>query len=406
MMIFISHRYSKIKDKMEGYIMKSLYSKSLRLILLTVLTLQASSTVLAMQDANDVTDFEGFSADSDFWDTTPEPFIMEAQKRTFDEVDNSNGPEDDTLEAPESKYQKNDTYQATEDLGLPIEIVEKPIESISPTQAHVAREQYMNKLCIKCRKYAQKNEAEIFASGITPLQIAIIKNHPRCVKKLLNNGANPNEKDNDGWTALHYVAAADTGSPIKESEKPYAKKIYKVKTAIEIMILLLQAEANPNITDNDGHNPWYYTIDKKIQKRAAMLEYSMAGLEIPYDIATISSAKARRMLADKKVAKQKQTSVLGTQSTTYDPIMYKSELMYKSKFTQTDAIPSDEIVDTEAMLKTLYWAVSIGNVEASRSLLKYYVENEITIPFEVLQKSVSLGLAEYIETEDYYNLIL
>jgi uncharacterized protein len=54
------------------------------------------------------------------------------------------------------------------------------------------------------------------------------------VKQLLDKGVNPNSKDSDGETALHYAA---------------------LKGRTEVVMLLLKKGANPNIKDKDGGTP-------------------------------------------------------------------------------------------------------------------------------------------------------
>lgn len=54
------------------------------------------------------------------------------------------------------------------------------------------------------------------------------------VKQLLDNKVNPNSKDSDGETALHYAA---------------------LKGHSEVVNLLLKKGANPNIKDKDGGTP-------------------------------------------------------------------------------------------------------------------------------------------------------
>jgi len=54
------------------------------------------------------------------------------------------------------------------------------------------------------------------------------------VKQLLDNKVNPNSKDSDGETALHYAA---------------------LKGRTEVVEILLKKGANPNIKDKDGGTP-------------------------------------------------------------------------------------------------------------------------------------------------------
>ena len=45
-----------------------------------------------------------------------------------------------------------------------------------------------------------------FASNITLLHFSVMSNAYHCTKFLLSIGLDPNEKDNYGWTPLHYAA--------------------------------------------------------------------------------------------------------------------------------------------------------------------------------------------------------
>jgi len=64
------------------------------------------------------------------------------------------------------------------------------------------------------------------------------------VQTALENGANPNAKDNDGWTPLHW--AAQDGH-------------------VEIVKILLERGADPRIADNRGHIPLDYAKDSAIR---------------------------------------------------------------------------------------------------------------------------------------------
>ena len=71
------------------------------------------------------------------------------------------------------------------------------------------------------------------------------------VQTALKNGANPNAKDDDGWTPLHWAA---------------------FKGRVNVVKLLLERGANPLIADNEGHIPLYYAKDSAIR---SLLESAM-----------------------------------------------------------------------------------------------------------------------------------
>ena len=64
------------------------------------------------------------------------------------------------------------------------------------------------------------------------------------VKLLLEHGAKPNAKDNDGWTPLHYAA---------------------YRGRVDVVKILLEHGANPRIADNEGHIPLDYAKGSAIR---------------------------------------------------------------------------------------------------------------------------------------------
>jgi uncharacterized protein len=77
-------------------------------------------------------------------------------------------------------------------------------------------------------------ELKTYDKGLTPLQLAAMRNKPLCVDALLQCGANVHATEGNGATALH--GAAFFG---------YA----------EVSKLLLQAGADPALADNHGNTP-------------------------------------------------------------------------------------------------------------------------------------------------------
>ena len=73
--------------------------------------------------------------------------------------------------------------------------------------------------------------------GTTPLIFASLLHHTECVAEMLRLGADARRVDNDGWTALHWVAAwADRGGD-----------------GVGVVRQLVAAGCDAAVRDNDGH---------------------------------------------------------------------------------------------------------------------------------------------------------
>lgn len=80
-------------------------------------------------------------------------------------------------------------------------------------------------------------------TGLTPLMQAAQDGTPEEIKKLLKKGANPEIKDQYGWTALMYAAAATVA-------------VYpETKPSTASLKALLAANAEINISDDRGNTP-------------------------------------------------------------------------------------------------------------------------------------------------------
>jgi ankyrin repeat protein len=86
---------------------------------------------------------------------------------------------------------------------------------------------------------------------LTPLHITANIGYFGIVKLLLERGANPNTKDNNGWTPLHWAA---------------------YHGHVDVVRVLLERGADPWIADNEGHIPLDYAKDSAIR---SLLESAM-----------------------------------------------------------------------------------------------------------------------------------
>ena len=76
---------------------------------------------------------------------------------------------------------------------------------------------------------------------VTPLNIALLKNHFGCIKRMFEeDGVDLNVKDDKGRTFLHF-------SLIRIDQE-----------SIDFIKLLLNKGADPNIQDQDGNTPLHY----------------------------------------------------------------------------------------------------------------------------------------------------
>lgn len=89
--------------------------------------------------------------------------------------------------------------------------------------------------------------------------------HFHCIKTLVTTGANVNETDDWGRTALHYAAASDMdrnkttlGNAHENSEELERAREQKEKEAALCLEFLLQNDANPSIRDKEGYNSIHY----------------------------------------------------------------------------------------------------------------------------------------------------
>ena len=85
------------------------------------------------------------------------------------------------------------------------------------------------------------------ATLVDRLQDAISNKNVELVRELLEQGANPNEEDRQGWTAFTWAAASANGETTPEF--------------FEIMKALVEGGADLNTTDGSGYTALMYAIN-------------------------------------------------------------------------------------------------------------------------------------------------
>lgn len=117
---------------------------------------------------------------------------------------------------------------------------------------------------------ADKNIINDSLEGKTPLIIAVGNSYIDTTKILIENGANINEVDFEGWSALSYavnngdieIAKLLLENKVKiKDELLIAIKSPIVESSINMMKLLIDNKANINYTDENGFNPLNMAIE-------------------------------------------------------------------------------------------------------------------------------------------------
>lgn len=127
---------------------------------------------------------------------------------------------------------------ATDRAGCPALLLPKVISFYEADEVEEEKREVIKLLLAKGADVNARSPSE----GLTPLHNAACANRTDLVQLFLDNGVDPNAKDNDGKTPLH-VAARSTGE----------ETLYVIRA-------LLANGANPNVGDNNGRTPLHIAV--------------------------------------------------------------------------------------------------------------------------------------------------
>lgn len=151
---------------------------------------------------------------------------------------------------------------------------------------------YKHNVQIKCGSATDINERDA-------LKVAIENNYSiESIKKLLESGADPNKKDNSGYTALH--CAADYNDDPK------------------VLELLIQYKADPKIKNNEGHTPLDIANQYDNQEIIKVLEKASKDGEKKASKKTIKASNQQdKNLTKENTSKKISKRSIGAQVGTY-----------------------------------------------------------------------------------------
>lgn len=153
----------------------------------------------------------------------------------------------------ESELQEYQVDMSAEQLELSFKCI-KDINRLSHPYAR--REGFENKSnteifedCYEVNKYLLKKGANVNSSqgSTTYLMYAAKYNSLKTVKLLIKNNVDSSKQDNQGYTALHFVLDS--------------KYLYENDDPLEILSLLLQSGANPDLKNENGKTPLIEAIE-------------------------------------------------------------------------------------------------------------------------------------------------
>lgn len=126
----------------------------------------------------------------------------------------------------------------------------------------------------------EPNERSLVSAGATPLCEAVAYGQAGAVELLLENFADPNVRDLEGRTAIHYAFyPPKIAQP--EPEKRYATKDMVAIDTMDIIIsLLVDADGDVNIQDWGGRTALHFAIMAKSEEKVRLLLDSGANPDI------------------------------------------------------------------------------------------------------------------------------
>lgn len=162
--------------------------------------------------------------------------------------------------------------------GCPLE--QKNAHGMTPLQLAVVREN-MSAVWLLVNKGANLGAKN--RQGLTPLHIAVVSNRLSIVHSLLDQGADCEALDNEGHSPMHAAAAQGyiavmaaflcRGKGIHITNKSGLTPLHTAAKTNQFQAasFLLQYGADPDIADKSGRTPLYLAIVENCQKTAAIL---------------------------------------------------------------------------------------------------------------------------------------
>eukprot|EP00741_Cyanophora_paradoxa_P010630 tig00020537_g10274.t1 len=151
---------------------------------------------------------------------------------------------------------RGDAEEVAELLERGVDVRSAPAdEATRRTVLHYAAEDAeMLELVRRCCQQAPAMANAADASGETPLMLAAYAGRAEAVKALLAARANPEARDASGESALHAAGAAGAGAAVNAISNQRRSPLHLAASAgaVSTLGVLLQAGADPTLTDADG----------------------------------------------------------------------------------------------------------------------------------------------------------